>query len=80
MVADVIVIGGGPAGATISRILAENDVDVLLFEKRKVIGVPVRRILWQIQQNTLNLSIQWAIKYALDLKATLSSEINTIRL
>jgi flavin-dependent dehydrogenase len=42
MVADVIVIGGGPAGATISRILAENDVDVLLFEKRKVIGVPVR--------------------------------------
>ncbi len=39
---DVIVIGGGPAGATISRILAENDVDVLLFEKKKIVGLPVR--------------------------------------
>ena len=39
---EVIVIGGGPAGATVSRILAENDVDVLLFEKKKVIGLPVR--------------------------------------
>ena len=36
------MIGGGPAGATVSRILAENDVDVLLFEKKKVIGLPVR--------------------------------------
>jgi len=42
MVADVIVIGGGPAGATISRILAENDVDVKLLEKKKTIGLPVR--------------------------------------
>ncbi|MFX1521402.1 MAG: geranylgeranyl reductase family protein [Promethearchaeota archaeon] len=42
MVADVIVIGGGPAGATVSRILAENDVEVQLFEKKKTIGLPVR--------------------------------------
>ncbi|WP_287586316.1 geranylgeranyl reductase family protein [Candidatus Borrarchaeum sp.] len=42
MVADVIVIGGGPAGATISRILAEKDVEVQLFEKKKTIGLPVR--------------------------------------
>ena len=42
MVADVIVIGGGPAGATVSRILAENGVDVQLFEKKKTIGLPVR--------------------------------------
>jgi digeranylgeranylglycerophospholipid reductase len=42
MVADVVVIGGGPAGATISRILAENDVDVQVFEKKKTIGLPIR--------------------------------------
>ncbi|MFX1465523.1 MAG: geranylgeranyl reductase family protein [Promethearchaeota archaeon] len=42
MVADVIVIGGGPAGATISRILAENDVGVQILEKKKTIGLPVR--------------------------------------
>ncbi len=30
---DVIVAGGGPAGATCAELLAKNDVDVILFEK-----------------------------------------------
>jgi len=32
---DVIVIGGGPAGATCAEILARNGIDVILFEKGK---------------------------------------------
>ncbi|MEW6035276.1 MAG: NAD(P)/FAD-dependent oxidoreductase [Candidatus Micrarchaeota archaeon] len=39
---DVIVIGGGPAGATFARIAAANGMDVLVIDKRKEIGVPVR--------------------------------------
>ncbi|MHA1380282.1 MAG: NAD(P)/FAD-dependent oxidoreductase [Candidatus Helarchaeota archaeon] len=30
---DVVIAGGGPAGATCAQYLAENDVDVILFEK-----------------------------------------------
>ncbi len=39
---DAIVIGGGPAGATFARIAAANGMDVLVIDKRKEIGVPVR--------------------------------------
>ncbi|MEW6722296.1 MAG: NAD(P)/FAD-dependent oxidoreductase [Candidatus Micrarchaeota archaeon] len=39
---DVIVIGGGPAGATFARVAAASGMDVLVIDKRKEIGVPVR--------------------------------------
>ncbi len=39
---DVIVIGGGPAGSTFARIAAQEGMDVLIVDKRKEIGVPVR--------------------------------------
>jgi digeranylgeranylglycerophospholipid reductase len=39
---DVIVIGAGPAGSTAARRAAENGLDVLLIEKRREIGAPVR--------------------------------------
>ncbi|MFH1785646.1 MAG: NAD(P)/FAD-dependent oxidoreductase [Candidatus Micrarchaeota archaeon] len=39
---DVIVIGGGPAGASFARIVAGAGMDVLVVDKRKEIGVPVR--------------------------------------
>ncbi|MBN1169589.1 NAD(P)/FAD-dependent oxidoreductase [Candidatus Micrarchaeota archaeon] len=39
---DVIVIGGGPAGATFSRIAAQGGMNVLIVDKRKELGVPVR--------------------------------------
>jgi len=39
---DVIVIGGGPAGSTFSRYCAGAGMDVLIVDKRKEIGVPVR--------------------------------------
>ncbi len=39
---DVIVIGGGPAGATFARIAAGAGLDVIVVDKRKEIGVPVR--------------------------------------
>jgi len=39
---DVIVIGGGPAGSTFARIAAGAGLDVLVIDKRREIGVPVR--------------------------------------
>ncbi len=39
---DVIVVGGGPAGATFARVAAGAGMDVLVIDKRKEIGVPVR--------------------------------------
>jgi len=39
---DVIVIGGGPAGSTFARVAAQSGLDVLVIDKRKEIGVPVR--------------------------------------
>ncbi|MFH0884721.1 MAG: NAD(P)/FAD-dependent oxidoreductase [Candidatus Micrarchaeota archaeon] len=39
---DVIVIGGGPAGSSFARAAAGNGLDVLIVDKRKELGVPVR--------------------------------------
>lgn len=39
---DVIVIGGGPAGATAARTTAQAGLATLLLEKRQEIGSPVR--------------------------------------
>ncbi|MBL7075695.1 NAD(P)/FAD-dependent oxidoreductase, partial [candidate division KSB1 bacterium] len=39
---DVIVVGGGPAGLLAARTAAEGGVSVLLLEKDREIGVPVR--------------------------------------
>jgi digeranylgeranylglycerophospholipid reductase len=39
---DVIVIGGGPAGSSFARVAAQEGLDVLVVDKRKEIGVPVR--------------------------------------
>jgi digeranylgeranylglycerophospholipid reductase len=39
---DLVVVGGGPAGATAARVAAEAGLTVLLIEKRQEIGSPVR--------------------------------------
>lgn len=39
---DVIVVGGGPAGAVAARYAAEGGASVLLIEKRQEIGDPIR--------------------------------------
>ena len=39
---DVIVIGGGPAGSTTARYLAEGGVDVLVIDGRDPIGTPLQ--------------------------------------
>ena len=39
---DCIVVGGGPAGSTFARITASSGLSVLLLEKDRDIGVPVR--------------------------------------
>ncbi len=39
---DVIIIGAGPAGSTLSRLLSLQGMDVMVFDKRKELGEPVR--------------------------------------
>jgi len=39
---DIIVVGGGPAGATAARVAAGNGVKVLLVEEHPQVGQPVR--------------------------------------
>ncbi len=39
---DVIVVGSGPAGSSFARVAASAGLDVLVIDKRKEIGVPVR--------------------------------------
>jgi len=39
---DAIVIGAGPAGSTFARYAAGAGLDVLIVDKRKELGVPVR--------------------------------------
>ena len=40
--ADVIVIGGGPAGSTVARYVAEGGLDVLVIDGRDPIGSPLQ--------------------------------------
>jgi digeranylgeranylglycerophospholipid reductase len=39
---DIVVVGGGPAGSTCARVAAESGLAVLLLEKDRDIGMPVR--------------------------------------
>lgn len=39
---DIVVVGAGPAGSTAARIAAQNGAKVLLLEKDREIGIPVR--------------------------------------
>ena len=39
---DIVVIGAGPAGTTFARIAAQHGLEVVVFDKRKEIGNPVR--------------------------------------
>lgn len=39
---DVIVVGAGPGGSIAAKVAAENDMRVLLLEKRQEIGAPLR--------------------------------------
>jgi digeranylgeranylglycerophospholipid reductase len=41
-VRDVIIVGGGPGGASAARVLAKRGLDVVLYEKRQEIGAPKR--------------------------------------
>lgn len=39
---DIVVVGAGPAGSTAARIAAQNGAKVLLLEKDREVGIPVR--------------------------------------
>ena len=40
--ADIVVVGGGPAGSTFALHAAQAGMDVIMLEKDRDIGVPVR--------------------------------------
>lgn len=42
MVCDVLIVGAGPAGTSAARAAAEQDIRVVVVERRPVVGVPVR--------------------------------------
>jgi len=39
---DIIVVGGGPGGCTAAKVCAEQGLSVLLLERHREIGIPVR--------------------------------------
>jgi digeranylgeranylglycerophospholipid reductase len=39
---DIVVVGSGPAGATVARIAAENGLRVLMIDKRQELGAPIQ--------------------------------------
>ena len=39
---DCVVVGGGPAGSTFANIAAKSGLSVIILEKDREIGVPVR--------------------------------------
>lgn len=42
METDIVVVGAGPAGSTFARVAAKQGLGVLVVDKRKDIGIPVR--------------------------------------
>ena len=44
--ADVIVIGGGPAGSTVARYAAEGGLEVIVIDGRDPIGSPYNVENW----------------------------------
>ncbi len=39
---DVVIVGGGPAGSTAARVIAENGLSCLILDRRRKIGIPVQ--------------------------------------
>jgi len=62
---DVAIIGAGPAGSLTAKLLAEKEIDVLVLEKRREIGVPVQCAEY----------IPWQVTNYLDLKDVISQPI-----
>ncbi len=64
---DCIVVGGGPAGSTFADIAAQSGLSVIVLEKDREIGVPVRcgeavsdkglRIFHDVEQEWINATI-----------------------
>ncbi len=52
---DVLVVGAGPAGSTVGKIVAETGADVVLIDRRKEVGTPVQcgeYLPWQVARKT----------------------------
>ena len=43
---EVIIVGAGPAGATCAQRLAEEGIDVLILERRAIVGNPAHCLLY----------------------------------
>ncbi|MBN2095016.1 MAG: NAD(P)/FAD-dependent oxidoreductase [Candidatus Aenigmarchaeota archaeon] len=73
--ADVIVVGGGPGGATVAKEIAKNGFSVALYEKRQEIGAPKRcaegvalidlkNLGLEVPQNCIRQGINGSVAYA----------------
>jgi digeranylgeranylglycerophospholipid reductase len=51
---DVVVIGGGPGGTSTAKTLADNNIDVMVFEKRPSIGSE-KRCAEGVSLDTMNI-------------------------
>ena len=59
---DIIVVGGGPGGSWAAKSAAEQGVSVLLLEKDKEIGIPVRcgeGILISFLSKLIHIKKEW---------------------
>ena len=39
---DVAVIGAGPVGSTVARYIANEGYDVVMFERKRAVGIPLQ--------------------------------------
>ena len=39
---DVAVVGAGPVGSTVARYIADEGYDVVMFERKRAVGIPLQ--------------------------------------
>ena len=39
---DVAIVGAGPAGNAAAQVLAEQDLEIVILERRSTVGVPIQ--------------------------------------
>jgi len=63
---DVIVVGGGPAGLSAAKAVAERGIAVLALEKSFEIGYPIKTSGGSFVEELKELGIPWSAPLKLD--------------
>ncbi len=57
---DVLIVGAGPAGSTVGKIVAETGADVVIIDRRKEVGMPlIDRIEVVEKSNVRTNKVKW---------------------